>query len=142
MSANEKRRFRNESLVHEIFIADPSAHLFNGRIYVYGSHDIDGTTPEDDLGSHFEMQDNQVHFTPPGASIPLPDSAKAHTLGSCLATTTKVVHSYLHRSDCRRNHGFGIKQGRFRSDDTRFRRDSSRDTRACPCGEPCPCPAN
>src|SRR5919107_4789905 len=54
------RQFRNSPLVRDIYIADPSAHLFEGRIYVYGSHDIDGTTPEDDLGSHFEMRDYQV----------------------------------------------------------------------------------
>lgn len=60
MSLPNNPRYRNEPLVREIFIADPSAHLFDGRIYVYGSHDIDGTTPEDDLGSHFEMRDYQV----------------------------------------------------------------------------------
>ena len=53
-------RYRNEPLLRDIYIADPSAHLFEGRIYVYGSHDIEGTTPEDDLGSHFEMRDYQV----------------------------------------------------------------------------------
>ena len=56
----EGRRYRSQPLVTEIHIADPSAHLFEGRIYIYGSHDIDGTTPEDDLGSHFEMRDYQV----------------------------------------------------------------------------------
>lgn len=55
-----ERRYRSEPLLRDIYIADPSAHIFEGRIYVYGSHDIDGTTPEDDLGSHFEMRDYQV----------------------------------------------------------------------------------
>jgi hypothetical protein len=55
-----KLPFRNQPLVTDAYIADPSAHLFDGRIYIYGSHDIDGTTPEDDLGSHFEMRDYQV----------------------------------------------------------------------------------
>jgi hypothetical protein len=55
-----KPPFRNQPLVTDAYIADPSAHLFDGRIYIYGSHDIDGTTPEDDLGSHFEMRDYQV----------------------------------------------------------------------------------
>ena len=58
--APQGRRFRSQPLVSDIFIADPSAHHFAGRIYVYGSHDVDGTTPEDDLGSHFEMRDYQV----------------------------------------------------------------------------------
>jgi hypothetical protein len=56
----DERRYRSEPLLRDLHIADPSAHLFEGRIYVYGSHDIDGTTPEDDLGSHFEMRDYQV----------------------------------------------------------------------------------
>ncbi len=60
MSGGHGRRFRDAALVRDLFIADPSAHLFEGRIYVYGSHDIDGTTPEDDLGSHFEMRDYRV----------------------------------------------------------------------------------
>ena len=60
MSKPETLRHRGQPLVRDIFIADPSAHLFEGRIYIYGSHDIDGTTPEDDLGSHFEMRDYQV----------------------------------------------------------------------------------
>jgi hypothetical protein len=60
MSMPETPRYRDAPLVREIFVADPSAHLFDGQIYVYGSHDIDGTTPEDDLGSHFEMRDYRV----------------------------------------------------------------------------------
>ena len=56
----EGLRYRDQPLLRDIYIADPSAHLFEGRIYIYGSHDIEGTTPEDDLGSHFEMRDYQV----------------------------------------------------------------------------------
>ena len=52
--------YRAQPLTTEYYIADPSAHVFNDRIYVYASHDIDGTTPEDDLGSHFEMHDYRV----------------------------------------------------------------------------------
>jgi hypothetical protein len=53
-------RYLSQPLLRDIYIADPSAHVFNNRIYIYGSHDIDGTTPEDDLGSHFEMRDYRV----------------------------------------------------------------------------------
>lgn len=52
--------YRAQPLTTEYYIADPSAHVFENRIYIYGSHDIDGTTPEDDLGSHFEMRDYRV----------------------------------------------------------------------------------
>ena len=53
-----------QPLVSDVYIADPSAHVWDGRVYVYGSHDIDGTTPEDDLGSHFEMRDYRVLSMP------------------------------------------------------------------------------
>jgi beta-xylosidase len=53
-------RYLSQPLLRDIYIADPSAHVFNSRIYIYGSHDLDGTTPEDDLGSHFEMRDYRV----------------------------------------------------------------------------------
>jgi beta-xylosidase len=54
------RSYLSQPLVTEIYTADPSAHEFDDRIYIYASHDIEGTTPEDDLGSHFEMRDYQV----------------------------------------------------------------------------------
>jgi hypothetical protein len=57
-------RYLSQPLVRDVYIADPSAHVFNNRIYVYGSHDIEGTTPEDDLGSHFEMRDYRVMSMP------------------------------------------------------------------------------
>ncbi|HTE34886.1 MAG TPA: glycoside hydrolase family 43 protein [Chryseolinea sp.] len=47
-------------LVTEIFTADPSAHVFDDRIYVYPSHDIDAGTPENDMGDHFDMNDYHV----------------------------------------------------------------------------------
>jgi beta-xylosidase len=43
-----------------MFTADPSAHLFQGQIYIYPSHDIDAGVKEDDLGSHFAMNDYHV----------------------------------------------------------------------------------
>ncbi len=52
-------KFLTQPLVSEIFTADPSAHVFNGKIWVYGSHDIDAGIPQDDLGSHFAMRDYQ-----------------------------------------------------------------------------------
>lgn len=54
------KRYLAQPLVKEIYTADPSAHVFNGRIYIYASHDINGNTPEDDLGAHFEMRDYRV----------------------------------------------------------------------------------
>ncbi|MGB2143965.1 MAG: glycoside hydrolase family 43 protein [Flavobacteriaceae bacterium] len=47
-------------LVSHIYTADPSAHFFNGKIYIYPSHDIDAGDAFDDLGSHFAMEDYHV----------------------------------------------------------------------------------
>jgi hypothetical protein len=43
-----------------IYTADPSAHVFNGKIYIYPSHDIESGIPENDLGDHFDMRDYHV----------------------------------------------------------------------------------
>jgi hypothetical protein len=55
-----KSKFISKPLVTEIYTADPSAHKFNGKIYVYPSHDIDTGTPENDNGDHFNMKDFHV----------------------------------------------------------------------------------
>lgn len=56
----ETARFAQEPLVTHIYTADPSAHVFNGRLYIYPSHDWESGIPEDDLGSHFDMKDYHV----------------------------------------------------------------------------------
>src|ERR1700750_3096313 len=50
----------SEPLIKEIYTADPSAHVFEGKIYIYPSHDIESGVPQDDLGSHFNMKDYHV----------------------------------------------------------------------------------
>jgi hypothetical protein len=50
----------SQPLVNHIYTADPSAHVFNGRIYIYPSHDIENDIPFDDLGSHFAMEDYHI----------------------------------------------------------------------------------
>lgn len=54
------RRAISQPLVTNIYTADPSAHVFNGKIYIYPSHDIENDIPFDDLGSHFAMEDYHV----------------------------------------------------------------------------------
>lgn len=50
----------SQPLVTHMYTADPSAHVFEGRLYVYPSHDIDAGIPFDDDGSHFGMEDYHV----------------------------------------------------------------------------------
>lgn len=38
-------------------MADPSAHVFNGKLYIYPSHDWDSGAGENDNGDHFQMRD-------------------------------------------------------------------------------------
>ncbi|MEN5060869.1 glycoside hydrolase family 43 protein [Luteimonas sp. TWI1416] len=47
-------------LVTHIHTADPSAHVFEGKLYIYPSHDIDAGAPFDDEGGHFGMEDYHV----------------------------------------------------------------------------------
>jgi GH43 family beta-xylosidase len=47
-------------LVSHIYTADPSAHVFNGKIYIYPSHDIEAGIKENDLGDHFDMRDYHI----------------------------------------------------------------------------------
>jgi beta-xylosidase len=50
----------SQPLVEHIYTADPSAHVFDGKIYIYSSHDIDAGIPFNDNGDHFGMQDYHV----------------------------------------------------------------------------------
>ena len=47
-------------LVDHLYTADPSAHVFDGKIYIYPSHDIESGIPENDNGDHFDMRDYHV----------------------------------------------------------------------------------
>ncbi len=42
------------------YMADPSANVFNGRLYVYPSHDREAGAAFDDDGGHFQMRDYHV----------------------------------------------------------------------------------
>jgi hypothetical protein len=54
------KKYLNKPLISEIYTADPSAHVFNGRIYIYPSHDIETDMPENDNGDHFAMRDYHI----------------------------------------------------------------------------------
>ena len=47
-------------LVTDIYTADPSAHVFENKLYIYPSHDWEAGIPENDLGDHFGMVDYHV----------------------------------------------------------------------------------
>ena len=57
-------------LFPEDYMADPAAHVFNGKLFIYPSHDWEAGAEEDDDGGHgcfhFMGQRPQQHFPPPG----------------------------------------------------------------------------
>ncbi|HSB01008.1 MAG TPA: glycoside hydrolase family 43 protein [Anaerolineales bacterium] len=52
-----------EPLITNMYTADPSAHVFEGKLYIYPSHDLDdhpNRPAPDNLGSQFDMVDYHV----------------------------------------------------------------------------------
>ncbi len=47
-------------LVPADYMADPSVHVWDGRLYIYPSHDWESGIPENDNGDHFNMKDYHV----------------------------------------------------------------------------------
>nr|WP_253952249.1 glycoside hydrolase family 43 protein [Mucilaginibacter sp. SG564] len=56
----QKQQFLSPPLIKSIYTADPSAHVFNGKIYIYPSHDIEAGISENDSGDHFAMRDYHI----------------------------------------------------------------------------------
>lgn len=54
-------RYLSEPLIRHRFSADPAAHVFDGRIYVYASHDIEANTPGSDDGDQYAMRDYHIY---------------------------------------------------------------------------------
>jgi len=54
------KKYQSQPLVKHIYTADPSAHVFNGKIYIYPSHDIEAGVAENDNGDHFAMRDYHI----------------------------------------------------------------------------------
>lgn len=50
----------SQPLVRHLYTADPSAHVFDGKLFIYPSHDIEGNIPFNDNGDHFCMRDYHV----------------------------------------------------------------------------------
>lgn len=51
---------QREPLVRHIFTADPSARVFDDRIYIYPSHDLPHDGEDDDEGGEYIMEDYHV----------------------------------------------------------------------------------
>ncbi|MEK4476179.1 glycoside hydrolase family 43 protein [Paenibacillus sp. FSL R7-0048] len=51
---------RKEPLVKHIYTADPSAHVFEDKLYIYVSHDLEISVPNNLDGDHYAMEDYHV----------------------------------------------------------------------------------
>ena len=58
--SSQTAKYLSQPLITGIYTADPSAHVFKGKIYIYPSHDIDAGIPENDNGDHFAMRDYHI----------------------------------------------------------------------------------
>lgn len=59
LSVNYVQAQKSVYLYDSIYLADPSAHVFNGKMYIYPSHDIN-TGKSNQNGDHYDMKDYHV----------------------------------------------------------------------------------
>ena len=48
---------QRKPLLTHMFTADPSAHVFNDKLYIYPSHDIPHDGEDNDNGDEYQMED-------------------------------------------------------------------------------------
>jgi hypothetical protein len=56
-------KFKTPFMDGKIYTADPSAHVFNGKVYIYPSHDLATNPAENADADHFNMADFHVYST-------------------------------------------------------------------------------
>lgn len=69
----------NQPLITHLFTADPSAHVFNERVYLYPSHDRETAISANDNGDQYDMVDYHV-FSLESPDGPVTDHGVALTL--------------------------------------------------------------
>jgi beta-xylosidase len=58
-------------LITNMYTADPSAHVFENKLYIYPSHDLDHNNPETQNGDQFDMEDYHVFSMENMHSLPV-----------------------------------------------------------------------
>ncbi|KAH0533843.1 hypothetical protein FGG08_007528 [Glutinoglossum americanum] len=66
-------------MITHLYTADPSAHVFDGKLYLYPSHDRDTGIPSNDNGDQYDMADYHV-FSMDTVGGPIIDHGVALTL--------------------------------------------------------------
>jgi beta-xylosidase len=65
-------------LISDLYTADPSAHVFNNRLYIYPSHDLDHDNPTSVDGSQYDMEDYHVFSMDDLGSVPFDHGQVLH----------------------------------------------------------------
>jgi hypothetical protein len=60
-------------LFEQDYMADPAVHVFEGKLFIYPSHDRESGIPENDNGDHFDMNDYHAFSTSDIENEPLTD---------------------------------------------------------------------
>ncbi len=63
-------------MITHLYTADPSAHVFDGKIFIYPSHDLALEVRENDNGDQYQMTDYHV-FSQPHPEGPVTDHGEA-----------------------------------------------------------------
>ncbi|WP_438481341.1 glycoside hydrolase family 43 protein [Oleiharenicola lentus] len=71
-------RYLSEPLIRHVYTADAAAHVFDGRLYLYPSHDIPGVIDNTD-GNHYAMRDYHI-FSMEKVGAPVTDHGVAFSL--------------------------------------------------------------
>lgn len=56
----ENKSKQNQPLVTHIYTADPSAHVFEDKLYIYPSHDLEHDGEDNDNGDQYKMEDYHI----------------------------------------------------------------------------------
>jgi len=67
-----------EPLITHIYTADPSAHVFDDKLYIYPSHDLDQDNPETQNGDQYAMEDYHVFSLENMKSLPVDHGQVLH----------------------------------------------------------------
>ena len=71
-------------LVPADYMADPSVHVWDGKLYIYPSHDWESGIAENDNGDHFNMKDYHVFSL--NGNDPMTSEVVDHGMSSKLQT--------------------------------------------------------
>ena len=97
VSAQTKFVYEGNPLVRHVFTADPTARVFNGRLYVYTSHDNERAEYFDMTNWHVFSTDDMVHWTDHGAFFGLDDIPWAKSMAwapDCVTRNGKYYFYY------------------------------------------------